>query len=420
MGELERVVTEAAALFPGQSAVVAVTDASQTRVASSAGTRPDMLCEIGSVTKVMTATLVLQHVARGNVGLDDPVASYITDFVLDPPDVTREVTVGHLLCHVSGVDFDEFTDAGDDDGCLARYVRDDLRGEVWDPPGTRWNYSNGGYNLLGRLVEVLDGRPFDDALVSRVADPLGIGVTTWPRLAPGRAVAVGHSWDPATGRVIEEHRRFPRSAGPAGGALATASDLAQFGYTLVSDGGALLPPAFATRMVTSQMAVRDGGQGLGWLLDHSGTPYYNGGTVGHSAYLTAVPGRTAIGAVANTPSAAITVGRAVAAHLFGPPSPSRDPVPDGAPDFPPATCVGRYVRRHSAHDITWDGDALVAQQWGFGPVADLLPTPPPFRLHPIGGGRYATDQGLRWDFSDPDAEGKPTRLLTLRSHRRQG
>jgi len=62
--ELEQVVTEAAALFPEQCVVVAVTDASRTCVASSAGTDPNMLCEIGSVTKVMTATLVLQHVAR--------------------------------------------------------------------------------------------------------------------------------------------------------------------------------------------------------------------------------------------------------------------------------------------------------------------------------------------------------------------
>jgi len=418
--ELERVVTEAAAPFPEQCVVVAVTDASQTCVASSAGTDPNMLCEIGSVTKVMTATLVLQHVARGNVGLDDPVASYVTDFVLDPPDATPRVTLGHLLCHASGVDFDEFTDAGDDDDCLARYIRDDLRGELWDPPGTRWNYSNGGYSLLGRVVEVLDGRPFDDALISRVAEPLGITVTTWPRLGPGRDVAVGHYRDPASGRVVAEHRRFPRSAGPAGGALATASDLARFGYSLVSGVGELLPPAWATRMRTSQMAVRDGGQGLGWRIDHTGMPYYWGGTPGHRAYLTAVPGGAAIGAVANTTGGAITVGRAVATHLFGPPSPSPNTVPEGAPDFPPAMCVGRYVRRDAAHHISWDGDALVAQQLGFGPAADLLPTPPPFRLHPLGGGCYASDQGLRWDFSDPDPDGKPTRLLTLRSHRRQG
>ncbi len=168
--------------------------------------------------------------------MDDPVASYVTDFVLDPPDATPRVTVGHLLCHASGADFDEFTDAGDNDDCLACYVRDDLRGELWDPPGTRWNYSNGGYRLLGRLVEVLDGRPFDDALVSRVARPLGITATTRPRLGPGHVVAVGHFRDPATGRLVEEHRRFPRSAGSAGGALATASDMARFGYTLVSGG----------------------------------------------------------------------------------------------------------------------------------------------------------------------------------------
>jgi len=398
--------------------VVAVTDASGTRVVPSSGTDPNMLCEIGSVTKVMTATLILQHAAQGDVALNDPVASFVTDFELDRPDATPRVTVAHLLGHASGVDFDEFTDAGDDDGCLARYVREDLRGEVWDAPGTRWNYSNGGYSLLGRLVEVLDGRPFDDALVDRIAEPIGVTVTTWPRIGPKRDVAVGHSRDADTGRIVEEHRRFPRSAGPAGGALATASDLARFGRALVSGGNELLPPEWASRMRTWQMAARNGGQGLGWLLNHDGIPYYAGGTVGHTAYLTAVPGGAAIGVVANTVGGAGGVARAVAAHLFGAPSPSVDPVPE-APDFPPAACAGRYVRRSSAHDIRLDGDGLVAHQLDFGPITDLLPALPPFRLHPLGGGCYATEQGLRWDFSDPDPDGRPTRLLTLRSHIRR-
>ena len=99
--ELERVVTDAAAPFREQGVVVAVTNVSGTRVVSSAGTDPNVLCEIGSVTKVMTATLVLQHVARGDVGLDDPVVSCVTDFVLDPSDATPRVTVEHLLCHAN-------------------------------------------------------------------------------------------------------------------------------------------------------------------------------------------------------------------------------------------------------------------------------------------------------------------------------
>jgi len=124
---LDEVLARAVSARFAPHAVVAVSGPDGQRVCAAEGTDPEVPCEIGSVTKVMTATLVLQHVERGDLGLDDSVAEYVPDFVLDPPEATPLVTVRHLLTHTSGVDFDELTDVGDDDECLARYVRDALR-----------------------------------------------------------------------------------------------------------------------------------------------------------------------------------------------------------------------------------------------------------------------------------------------------
>ena len=418
VGDLEGVVNQAAQLCRVPAAAVAVIDKTGTHVVASASADPEMTGEIGSVTKVMTATLVLQHVARGEISLDDPVAKYVDDFQLEPPEATQLVTIGDLLCHASGCDFDEFSDVGDGDDCLSRYVRDALAGEAWDRPGTRWNYSNGGYSLLGRLIEVIDGRTFDDALVARIADPLGLSVTTHFRVDPNRAVETGHLPDPSTGEIVEDRRRFPRSAGPAGGALATATDLAHFGHTLVSGGAELLPTEWASRMRTSQMPARFGSQGLGWLIDHEGNPYYHGGTVSQSANLLAIPGRATIGVVGNAAGGAVGIAMFVANHLFGPSAPAPTNIPEGEPALSPEACAGTYESKCVTQHLTVDGDGLNVRQEHTGHLADLLPAPSPFHVQSLGGGCYGNNFGLRWDFSDPDARGRATRLLTLRSHKR--
>ena len=83
---------------------------------------PESLFQIGSITKVWTATLVLQLVDEGRLDLDAPVADVLPGFRVADPDVTRRVTTRHLLTHTSGIDGDVFTDTGRGDDCIARYV----------------------------------------------------------------------------------------------------------------------------------------------------------------------------------------------------------------------------------------------------------------------------------------------------------
>ncbi|MGO9873462.1 MAG: serine hydrolase domain-containing protein, partial [Acidimicrobiia bacterium] len=120
---LEEVLAGAVGGHRAPGAVLASLSGNSDVELTAAHADPSALFEIGSITKVMTATLALQHVQREDLTLDDPIVHHLPDLQLEPLDVTPLVTVRHLLTHTSGIDCaDDFTDTGDADDCLERYV----------------------------------------------------------------------------------------------------------------------------------------------------------------------------------------------------------------------------------------------------------------------------------------------------------
>ena len=153
----------------------------------------DSLFQIGSITKVWTATVVMQLVDEGLLELDTPVVEVLPELRLSDPDVTKSVTIRHLLTHTSGIDGDVFTDTGRGDDCLEKYV--DLLAEAGQnhPLGATWSYCNSGFSLLGRVIEKLTGTTWDPALRDRLFTPLGLTRTvTLPEEALLHSAAVGH------------------------------------------------------------------------------------------------------------------------------------------------------------------------------------------------------------------------------------
>src|SRR5262245_50979243 len=292
MTTLEEVVAGALGGHRAPGAVVAVAAAGEEPTVVAVNGDADALYDIGSITKVMTATLVLQHVAQGDLGLDDPVADHVPEFRLDPPEATRSVTVRHLLTHTSGIDrADGFADTGEGDDAVARYVAETIAGApLLHPPGERWTYCNAGYTILGRLVEVLDGRPWDDALSERIFAPAGMPATPIARLRPDQRTSTGHRYDPDRGEAVVEPRRVPRSVGPAGNVPATAGDLVAFAEALTGGRGVLLDPDLAASMLEPQAKMRNGDQGLGWALPARGIASHGGSTPGGTALLGTTPG----------------------------------------------------------------------------------------------------------------------------------
>ncbi len=130
---------------------------------------PQTNYRLASISKQFTATTILTLVQARRIGLDDPIATYLTGL---PPGIT----VRHLLTHQSGLaDYEDHLPPGEsqvkDAGVLTilRQLPDLLA-----PPGTKYAYSNSGYSLLASLVEKITGQRYADALRDRVLKPAGM------------------------------------------------------------------------------------------------------------------------------------------------------------------------------------------------------------------------------------------------------
>ena len=141
----------------------------------------------GSLGKMFTAMAVMLQVEDGKLRLDDP----LTKFFPDAPAGWRTITVRHLLTHTSGIP-DYTTDAFD---YRKDYTEDELARLAFAQPlefpaGSRWNYSNTGYALLGFIVRKASGSFYGDVLAERVFKPLGMTTTrviTERDIVPNRA-----------------------------------------------------------------------------------------------------------------------------------------------------------------------------------------------------------------------------------------
>lgn len=262
----------------------------------------DSVFQIGSISKVWTATLLMQLVEEGVLALDEPVVSYLPDFRVADPEVTKTVTLRHLLCHSSGIDGDHFHDTGRGDDCLELYVASCAHLEQKYPLGATMSYCNAGYSVLGRVLEVVTGKTWDDLLRERVITPLGLTHTcTLPEEALRFRTAHGHLGEPGEAPHLAPAWGLMRSVGPAGLICSTARELLGFARLHLSggrapDGTSLLSEASVAAMQHTEVAVADrwtfgDGWGLGWITygwGH-GVVGHDGATLGQQAYLRMVP-----------------------------------------------------------------------------------------------------------------------------------
>jgi CubicO group peptidase (beta-lactamase class C family) len=221
----------------GEQAVVAHGVAN---IAIGAPMREDTNFLFGSITKIMTTTLVLQQMERGVLDLDAPVVDYLPEFRLGAPSAAEKIRVRHLVTHTSGIDADLFfPDAA---GCDALKIYVERLGRECGslfPPGEYVSYSNGGMIVAGRLLEVVTGLSFPELLERDIYAPVGMkDSSTSAEQAILRSTAVGHFLDAGT-MTAKPTGMFmlPDTWGPAGGTpIGTVADLLAFGRTHLAGG----------------------------------------------------------------------------------------------------------------------------------------------------------------------------------------
>ncbi|MFC7587894.1 serine hydrolase domain-containing protein [Nonomuraea antimicrobica] len=254
----------------------------------------------GSVAKIYTATLVMRLVDEGRLDLDAPVVDVLPEFATPDPEATRTITIRQLLSHTGGVTNDFNHDSGRGDDCLAKYVEAARNVALDCPPGTAISYGGLGYIVLGRVIEVVTGTTWDQALKDLLFTPLGLERSmTLPEEALRFPVAMSHlgeaGADPDPAPVWD---MMPRSSGPAGRVLVSAGDMARFARMHLEGGMQVLSPQAVAEMQRREVDVPDkwtvsaDGWGLGWTLyDWNGIAGYghDGAAIGQYAYLRVVP-----------------------------------------------------------------------------------------------------------------------------------
>ncbi|MGW6054960.1 serine hydrolase [Streptomyces sp. NPDC055189] len=351
----------------------------------------DSLFQIGSITKVWTATLIMQLVDEGKLDLDTPVTDVLPELRLSDPESAQQVTVRHLLTHTSGIDGDIFTDTGRGDDCLEEYVGQLGTAARNHPPGATFSYCNSGFVLAGRIIEKLTGMSWDSALKERLCTPLGLAHTvTLPEEALRFRTAMGHAaqgdQDPQPAPVW----CLPRSAGPAGLITASAADVLAFSRMHLAGGSTadetrVLSPQAASAMTERHVGLPDvhslgDSWGLGWIrFDWDGHQVigHDGNTIGQSAFLRLLPEQNLAVTLLTNGGAAhdlyLELYREIFDELAGVtmPQPLRPPARPVTVDAGRHT--GRYERAGARIEILQGADGPRLRHTVTGPLADLVP-----------------------------------------------
>ncbi|MCU1595264.1 MAG: Beta-lactamase [Frankiales bacterium] len=264
----------------------------------------ETLFQFGSTGKTFTATAIMRLVEQGRLSLTDKVRQHVPELVLKDESVAAEVTVLQLLNHTAGWDGDFFTDTGDGDDALERYVA--LMADLTqvNPLGAAVSYNNASLVLAGRLIEKVTGRPFASAIQDLLLDPLGLTSTFLSKnQIMTRRFAVGHALVDGTQRVV---RPWGMSAnvGPAGGIAGSARDQIAWARFHLGDGtgpdGSQVLSKASLDLMKQPTALCPGNAlgdaiGISWLLstvDGEPVAKHGGTTIGQYSAFVLVPGRS--------------------------------------------------------------------------------------------------------------------------------
>jgi CubicO group peptidase (beta-lactamase class C family) len=337
---------------------------------------PDTLFMIQSITKVITATLVMQLVDAGLVELDDPTHHHLPQFHTADREVSARVTVRHLLTHTGGFAGDLWAATTSGPDALQRFVEDLVsQAPQYTEPGEQFSYCNAGFGVLGRLVEVKRGATYEEAVRRHLAEPLGVDELAFTAdQALAFRTAIGHV-HPEPGSALAPLRHWavmPPSNPAAGNQLAmSARGLLAIARMHLADGrspdGSPVLSEASARLMRERQVDHPAAlgvpssHGLGWWLTRDRLVEHGGGSTGVAAMLRTAP-RHGVAAVVLTNAES---GGAIVDDLLEPvfaehaglrPAPEL-PTPDaGTRVADPRAYLGHFESRQYRLEVTRPDD----------------------------------------------------------------
>jgi CubicO group peptidase (beta-lactamase class C family) len=245
--------------------------------------RKNLIFEIGSVTKLFTAVAVLKLIDEGKLTLNDSLSGYYPEY----PN-SRNIKIKHLLSHTSGIpDYaihfmeKNIKDHFDDGFKKKTFFRNISRTNITEylkihydekNPGSKWEYSNGGYYYLGLIIEKVSGKSYFSFIKEEIIDPLQLVHTTFkdPGSLKDTAYATGHFYTKDSSEGIPKH--YPTFYLPndyafsAGGLNSTLKDLYRFYHQVVQGkivDNQMLQKAWKPYKLENKKTA---GCGFGWFI----------------------------------------------------------------------------------------------------------------------------------------------------------
>ncbi|WP_418059187.1 serine hydrolase domain-containing protein [Pimelobacter simplex] len=338
---------------------------------------------IGSITKTLTAVLVLQLRDEGRIDLADPVGRFV------PRTGYAEATLRDLLAHTAGLQSEpagSWWERSPGVGIDALLAANDGAGRVAGA-GEYFHYSNLGFALLGEVVARLHEAPWWEVVRARLLDPLGMGATTY---LPPEDHAPGRSVDHFAHTLSPEPLTDTGAMAPAGQLWSTPADLLRWADFLVTGHPGVLSAATLAEMATPTVLGGDYGLGLRVLAVEGRTLVgHTGSMPGFQASLFADrASRDAVAVLANATTGldtdaapGVLLGLTPAPAGGAPWRPSAVPVPD-----PVAAVLGVWFWGNTAFGFEWTGGELVVRDLRSGEVEDR------FGLRP-GGDAFTGTEG---------------------------
>ncbi len=260
---------------------------------------PDTLFQVGSISKTFTGTILMRLVEQGLLDLDTPIRKILPKFKMSDPEVEKKLTTRHLLTHTGGWIGDYFDSFGDGNDALQKMVKRIRKLPQVTPLGGPWSYNNTGFNIAGRVIEVLTDKPYEQAAQELIFDPLGLKMTFFfpSDILITHRFVVGHQ---KIGRKAKVARPWAigRAGNCVGGVVSTVRDLLTYARFHMGNGENAQGQPVMKRESLEAMRVEQadaggrGKMGLTWFIRKADnlTIYSHGGaTHGQQAMFHFIP-----------------------------------------------------------------------------------------------------------------------------------